>query len=156
MEDKLAGVMETIEKYRADVQKMDRYIPYLTSRQDQAIMHNYEGDASTGESTVMHFPVYDAGLMTFIKEAQNTVFMDRNYPYVYSRYRIRGVEDEHRLIRQADVKSFDVLCGIFSHYVLLGQRRGSVWADGVKEGIFLEIIQKMQAIITYWDTTFEK
>ncbi|MCR5033449.1 MAG: hypothetical protein K6A92_11390 [Lachnospiraceae bacterium] len=156
MEDKLAGVMETIEKYRADVQKMDRYITYLSSKRDQAVMQNYEGDSTGGPSTVMHFPVYDSGLMTFVKEAQNTVFMDRNYPYVYSRYRIKGVEDERRLIEQADVKTFDVLCGILSRYVLLGQRRSSVWADGVKEGIFLDIILKMQSIITYWDTTFEK
>ncbi len=100
---------------------------------------------------IFGFPVYDSTIMAFVKSASLGDLMDKNYPYIYTRNHIKSREDEKRLIRGADIDSFDILKGILSKYVLEGMRKGTVWSVAVNEGIFLSILLKMKEILDFWD-----
>ncbi len=89
--------------------------------------------------------------MSFIKEVQKTTLVDRNYPYVYSKYRYRSVQDELRAIDRASIKDMDILKGILSKYVLGGMTKGRLWTEAVYNRIFLNIIRKMKDNIEFWD-----
>ena len=61
----------------------------------------FEGSGIKGSSIT--FPVYDGTLMSFIKDVQRTTLLDRNYPYIYSRNRMRTLQDELRMIERASI-----------------------------------------------------
>ena len=89
--------------------------------------------------------------MSFVKEARNTCFMDRNYVYVYSRKQLKTVKDEMRLIKNATIRDMDDLAGILSHYVLGGQTKARLWSEGVTFGVYFAVLTKMKELIEFWD-----
>ncbi len=147
--EEIAYRQQVVNEYRADVEKLARYLSWLESRKGKSVQQSYSGSGIEEHS--ISFPVYDGTLMNFVKEAQRTKLMDRNYRYVYSRYRIRVVEDELRAIKRADIKEMDVLKGILSKYVLEGMRKGRRWSEAVEQGIFLNVVRKMKENLDYWD-----
>lgn len=149
MEKEKRSTEEIVEYYREDVRKMMRYLPYLKGKKAGDVSRRYSGDG-TGEHA-MHFPIYDATLLSFVKEAQNTVFMDRNYRYVYSRYAIRTWKDEWKRIEEATLVDMDILGGILSKYVLGGMTKGSLWTEAVEHEIFCRVINKAAELIAFWD-----
>ena len=126
-------------EYRDSMKKLQRYRAWMEEHREKQVFSEYEGP---GEKLSAPFPVYDSTLMSFVKEAKATPLMDKNYPYVYTRYHIRTPEDERRAIREAKAKDIDKLRGILSKYVMGGQTKASVWPQGVKEGIFAELLTK--------------
>ena len=147
MEKEQSNFVALAEKCKAEVMSLARYIPWLESSARKQVSDSYGGDDLPNS---IHFPVYDANLMQFVKEASRTSFMNRNHPYVYTRNHINGAEDELRLIRNATMKDWEILCGILSHYVLIGMRRGDVWTQGVSNGVFLETLMKMKELVLFW------
>ncbi len=147
--EEIAYRQQVVNEYRADVEKLARYLSWLESKKGKSVQQSYSGSGIEEHS--ISFPVYDGTLMNFVKEAQRTKLMDRNYRYVYSRYRIRVVEDELRSIKRADIKEMDVLKGILSKYVLEGMRKGRRWSEAVEQGIFLNVVRKMKENLDYWD-----
>lgn len=97
------------------------------------------------------FPVYDATLMSFIKEASKSALMEKNYSYTYTRNHIKTHDDERRLIRAAELKDWDILRGILSKYVLGGRTKAVLWSEAVQENIFVMVLEKMRKIIEFWD-----
>ena len=77
--------------------------------------------------------------------------MDRNYMYVYSRYRIRTLQDEIKAIDRSSIKEMDVLKAILSKYVMGGMTKGRMWSEAVENGIFLRVVSKMKANLDFWD-----
>ncbi len=140
---------QIITQYKGETEKFLKYIPWLEEKAGVTVSSLYQGDNITEHS--VSFPVYDGTLMSFIKEAQATNFMNRNYPYVYSRYRIRTVQDEKRAIAKATITDVDLLGGILSKYVLGGMTKGTLWNTAVQEGIFLDVVLKLKEIIEFWD-----
>ena len=47
----------------------------------------YEYYDGNGEYKLIQIPVFDSNLLDFVKTAGKTALVDRNYPYVYTRYR---------------------------------------------------------------------
>lgn len=139
---------EIIAYYREDVRRLMRYLPYLKGKKAEDVSRKYSGGA--GENT-MHFPVYDGTLLSFVKEAQKTVFMDRNYRYVYSRHNIRTWKDEWKQIEEATLLDMGVLGGILSRYVLGGMTKGTLWTDAVEHEIYCRVIEKAADLIEFWD-----
>ncbi len=142
---------KVIGQYKPDVERLIRYLPWLEEKAGSAgdLSTNYEGSGIKGHSIT--FPVYDGTLMSFVKEVQNTGLVDRNYPYIYSRYGIRSVRDELTAISHADIKAMDVLKGILSKYILGGMTKGRMWTEAVSNGVFLHIVRKMKENIEFWD-----
>lgn len=146
--DKLS-VEEKIEYYKPDVEMMAAFIPWLEQQNGKMLAQIYAGEGLDKNSVA--FPVYDGTLMNFVRTAQKSSLIDRNYVYVYSRNRIRTPEDEKRFIRRATIKEMGDLWGILSKYILKGMTKGVLWSEGVKNGVYLELLQKMQEIIAFWD-----
>ena len=135
----------TIMKYRPEVELLVKYIPWVEEITNSAVMSEYNGSGTQAVS--FSFPVYDSTLMGLVKTAQQTGLMDRNYKYIYSRNRIRSEVDEHNLIAKATLKDLGVLCGILSHYVLGGMTKGSLWPEGVTNGVLLALLCKLKQLV---------
>ena len=146
--DKLS-VEEMVEYYKPDVEELAVYIPWLETHKGGESSSVFTGEGV--EKNSITFPVYDTTLMNFVKAAQASSLMNRNYVYVYSRNRIRTEADEHRFIRNATIKEMGDLWGILSKYILKGMTKAALWSEGVRNGVFLELLLKMKEILAYWD-----
>lgn len=140
---------QIVNTYKPDVAKLIRYIPWLEDKAGSSVQETFEGSGIKGSSIT--FPVYDGTLMSFIKEVQQTGLLDRNYPYIYSRYRFRSVQDELKAIDRAGIRDMDILKGILSKYVLGGMTKGRMWTEAVYNRIFLNVIRKMKENLEFWD-----
>ncbi|MBR6771032.1 MAG: hypothetical protein IKM28_07330 [Lachnospiraceae bacterium] len=140
---------EVATKYRPDVERLAKYIPWLESRLGVLTSSMYKGEGI--EVNSISFPVYDATLMNLVKEARQTELLDRNYAYVYSRNRIRTVEAEQLLIERSTIREMDTLKDILSRYVLGGMTKGRLWTEGVANGSILKVICRMKEVLDYWD-----
>lgn len=142
---------QIVNTYKSDVERLIRYLPWLEEKAETggSVSENFEGNGIREHSIV--FPVYDGTLMSFIKDVQRTGLIDRNYPYIYSHYRFRTVQDELNAISKADIQGMNILKGILSKYVLGGMTRGRMWTEAVSNRIFLNVIRKMKENIEFWD-----
>ncbi len=147
--EEIAYRQQVVNEYRADVEKLARYLPWLESKKGSSVQQSYSG--SGVEKNSIAFPVYDSTLLAFVKEAQRTKLMDRNYRYVYSRCRIRIVEDELMAVKRSTIKEMDVLKAILSRYVMEGMTKGKRWSEAVENGVFLAAISKMKENLDFWD-----
>lgn len=154
MEHETESRKQQIEEYKKALMPLLRYLPWLEKSVGTKVSRNYDG-ADVGEK-LMSFPVYDSNLIGFVREAGNSIFMDRNYRYVYTRNRIVTHDDERRVIKEAGLKEWGMLCGILSNYVLGGRTRSTLWSEAVQEQIFYLVIKKMCEIIEFWDKPLDK
>lgn len=154
MEQDVEYRQQMITRYKAAAEPLLKYLPWMEKNAGRAVSRSYQGNG-LGKSS-MTFPVYDATLMNFVREAANSPLMDRNYVYTYTRNRIRNHEDEKRLIAGAELKDWDILGGILSKYVLEGKTKATLWGEAVQENIFVLVLRKMREIIEYWDKAGRK
>ncbi len=142
-----------IEEYKQVVMPLLSYLPWLGKNSGKVVSSTYS-DSEVGEHS-LSFPVYDGTLLRFVKEAEKTPLMDRNYRYVFVRNNIKTHEDERKLIKKAGIREWNILCGILSKYVLGGRTKGGLWSEAVTEGIFYLVLDQMKSIIEYWDKPLE-
>ena len=128
---------EIIICYRDDVARLMKYLSWLQNKSGTAASDIYSGEGI--DKTSMAVPVYDSTLLSFIKEVKATDFLNRNYVYTFSRYRIRTAADELRVISACSLQEITVLGDILSKYVLRGDVKGAVWAEGVQNGVYLAL-----------------
>ena len=81
-----------IEEYKQAAGPLFKFVPWLEKNSGKPGSTNYRGQGFTEHS--MSFPVYDATLMSFMKEASASSLMDRNYNYVYTRKNIKPHDPE--------------------------------------------------------------
>lgn len=136
---------DPVEQYRSDIAGLLQYLPWMEEHRTQQVFSEYQGEPDRPQS--FSFPVYDSTLLRFVRAVQKTDLVYRNYPYVYSRNRIKSVQDEIRLIRAAKPKDIDDVRGILSRYVLGGMTKGGIWPEGVSNGVFAEILSKLKECI---------
>lgn len=141
--------IQVVQEYKADVEKLIRYLPWLEEKSGSNVSETYSG-SGIGEHSIA-FPVYDSMLLGFVKEVQRTNLLDRNYRYIYSRNRIVTQKDELRAISNSDITRMDILKGILSKYVMGGMTKGRMWTEAVQNRIFLNIVRKMKENLEFWD-----
>ena len=149
MEQRTENRKQLVQEYRRMLEPLLRYLPWLEGNAGKAASRSYQGQGISKNS--MSFPVYDATLLNFIREASASGLMDRNYSYIYTRNRIRSHDDERRAISAAELKDWDILKGILSKYVLGGRTKAVLWGEAVQENIFLLVLQQMRKVVEYWD-----
>ena len=142
------GREEFVAMYRPDVERLVLYLPWLREKTGKDVTNMYRTQDSR---QTLAFPVYDSTLLNFINELGSTVFMNQNYRYIYTRYRMHDVQDELKCIAKANIMTMDILCGIFSRYALGGMTKAYLWTQGVEEKIFLTALEKAKEIIEFWD-----
>jgi len=144
---------QIVSEYAADLDKLIRYLPWLEKKKSSGAQKYYEGD---GSFSVIPVPVYDSTLLAFVKEARTTKFMNKNYPYVYRRFNLKTPADELKAISRARIQDMDLLCGILSRYVMLGQTKGVVWTEGLSEGIYVAVLKTMNKLFYDHSSDSEK
>ena len=146
MSDDRKAREEMVEYYRAEVERLSTYLRWLEEKSGGGVSQEYRPE---GGKTV-NFPVYDSTLLRFVKEMDGSIFLDKNYPYVYSRNGLKNYKDEIALIERTDIMTMKNIGGILSHYVLGGRVKGRLWAEGVENGVYLKAITKAKEIIDFW------
>ena len=136
---------EIIICYQEDVAKLMKYLSWLQSKSGTVASGLYSGEGI--DKTSMAVPVYDSTLLNFIREIKTTDFLNRNYVYTYSRYRIKTAADELRVIEACSLLDITVLGDILSKYVIRGDIKGAVWSEGVQNGVFLAVLLKMKELM---------
>ena len=121
------------------------FLPWLQQKSGGASSSIYSGEGIDKSS--MCVPVYDSTLLNFIKAVRETDFINRNYVYTFSRYRIKTAEDELRVIDACSLQEISVLGDIFSKYVLRGDVKGAVWTEGVSNGVYLALLLKLKDLM---------
>lgn len=139
---------QVMQAFAKDISILKPYVDYLERLEAKNVAHQYTDDG-IGENSVP-VPVFDGNLLAFVKKASATSLMDRNYPYIYSRYGIKTHEDEYRLIESATYRDVHVLKGIISYYVLKGMVKGAYWVEAVESGIFCKVIRKFEELMETW------
>lgn len=149
MEQTLDYRQQLLQEYKDAVMPLLNYLPWMEEHAGKGASSAYQGDNLSEYS--MSFPVYDATLLQFIREAANSSLMDVNYKYVYTRNRIHNHGDERRIIAKTGWRDWDTLRGILSYYVLGGRTRSTLWSQAMEEQIFYLVLKQMRSIIEYWD-----
>ena len=146
MEQDKPGIAEVVNNYKEDVVKLCKYLNYLEVKQGEKMYRNYEKQ----ETPTMKFPVYDSTLLSFIKVAQTTKFINKNYVYTLSRKKLKTPEDEIKFIKSAQIMDMQALGDILSKYVLKGMTKGTLWSEGVSSGVFYYLVKQMKELIEFW------
>ncbi len=128
-------------EYKADVDRLVRYLPWFDKIQGKSVQSIYDGEK---DFKVIQIPVYDSNLLAFVKDADKTSLLTKNYPYVYTGKKIKTVEDELRMVNNAHLKDIDVLKGILSKYILGGKSKASLWREGVENGVLYAILKRFK------------
>lgn len=136
---------EIIICYKEDVDRLLKFLPWLEKKSGSAASSVYSGEGI--EKSSMPVPVYDSTLLSFIKEIRTTDFLNRNYVYTFSRYRIKTARDELRVIDACSLQEISVLGDILSKYVLRGDVKGAVWSEGVSNGVYLALLLKLKDLM---------
>ena len=147
MNDKIVKytVEDYLDRYEAPVKALMHYLPWLEQHAETDVAQDYKDS-----DTTMAFPVYDSNLLAFVKQAQNTKMLDRNYHYVYSRHSLRTAQDELAFIEKARLQDMDDLWGILSRYVQEGMTQGNIWSEGVRNGVMGGVVRKMNDLLILW------
>ncbi len=140
--------------YRDDVNRLATFIPWMEKMEGQRVADIYRQDG-VGEHSVA-VPVYDSNLMSFIKAADASSLMDRNYRYVYTRNRLKDSDDEKEFISKATIFQMDLLGGILSSYVLGGRTKARLWSEGMNNGVFILLVKKMKELVDFWTNAEHK
>lgn len=136
---------EIILLYQDDTMKLLKYLSWLEKMNGQNTSNLYKGEGI--EETSMAVPVYDSTLLSFVREAKNTEFMNKNYVYTFSQYRLQTIKDELDMIDSCTLQDVKILGDILSKYVLKGEVRGAYWSEGVKSGVFLALLLKLKELL---------
>ncbi|WP_051688683.1 hypothetical protein [Butyrivibrio sp. AE2032] len=140
------SVEDIVSRYRPELSKITPYLNWLKDNASNEVAQRY----SSNDLKSIPFPVYDSNLLSFVKAAQTTNLLDRNYVYVYSRNHLNSPKDELLFIQDAQITDMDDLAGILSNYILSGMTKGSVWAEGVRNGVLYNVVKKMDDLVRFW------
>ena len=136
---------EVFDKYRSDIEKLIAYLPWLEEKSGKSKVSDiYNGDGLDQHS--ISFPVYDGTLLRFVKDAENTQFMDRSYVYVISRNRLKSAGEEVEFVKKQTMLKMDNIGGILSKYVMGGRTKAKLWSEAVDKGVFLAVVTRLKEL----------
>lgn len=136
---------EVFDKYRNDMEKLIAYLPWLEEKSGKgSVSSTYDSDGLSEHS--MSFPVFDGNLLRFVKDAENTQFMDRNYLYVINRNRLKTPQDEIAFVSKQTMLQMSNIGGVLSKYVMGGRTKSRLWSQAVDQGVLLAIVRRLKEL----------
>lgn len=136
---------EIMAEFTDDASALIKYLPWLEKYNGQNVSSNYTGEGIEEHS--MAFPVYDGTLLGFIKTAQKTKFLNKNYVYTFSKYMLKTPEDERAQVEKCTLRDMLILGDILSKYIIKGMTKSTMWTEGLQEGIYLAVLRKMKLLL---------
>lgn len=136
---------EIIFLYQDDAMQLLQFYGWIKKMSGTDTESYYKGDGI--EESSMAVPVYDSTLLNFIKTAKKTEFMNRNYVYTISRNRLKTPQDEIQLISTCSLQDIKVIGDILSMYCFKGDVKGAVWTEGLKNGVYLAILDRLKDLL---------
>ncbi len=138
-------------EYMEKLMPLFAYIPYLKEKEGKNTQSLYNQDDLS--KTSVTFPIYDGTVLAFVKEAQKTGLVTRNYIYVYQKIgsHNQNPKDERLFISGSAFKDIDTIIAIMSKYVLGGMTKGGMWAQAVEEGVWLHCLIKLKELLEVYD-----
>ena len=142
---------QQLKEYAAKLEPLFRYIPFLKNKEGASTRTLLSGDGAPKSSVPV--PVYDSTVLGFVKEAQSTGLVTRNYVYPYSKLvgKNATADDERLAIAGAGFGEIDGVIAILAKYVLEGMTKGTRWSVAVEEGIWLHCLIKLKEILEIYD-----
>lgn len=137
-------------EYAEKLKPLFAYIPYLKDHEGTKTSSLYEGDSNNKLNSVP-VPIYDGTVLSFVKEAQRTGLIDRNYVYAYSKIGAKNPKDERLYIAGTTFRDIDTIISIMARYVLMGMSKGAMWSMAVEEGVWLHCLLKIKELIEMYD-----
>ena len=141
---------KTRSQYMKDVDALVRYLPWFEKIRGKSVSSIYDGEK---DFKVIQIPVYDSNLLAFVKTADKTSLITRNYPYVYTKHRLKTAEDELNAVNNAHLKDIEILRGILSKYILKGKTKASLWREGIDNGVLHAIVKRLKYL--FYNTNVE-
>lgn len=141
-----------VAEYKDTVMTLAKFLPYFEKKSGETVMSYYVAEQAT--ENAMRIPIYDSTLLAFVKEAEKTKLINRNYDYIYRKYAMRTPADELRLIERATIREMEIFGAILSKYIIRGRTRGRVWNEGVENGVFYCLLSRMKEVIEFWDIPY--
>lgn len=142
------SIDDIVRRYTELLKPLLPFLPWLKMNLGLRVAQD-NGDGS------MLFPVYDGTLLNFVKTAQASEMMNRNYVYTYTREHLETAEDELRFIERAEIRDMEALGDILSRYMLEGNTKGRVWSEGVTNEVYYTLLTKMESLIRAWSNSDE-
>lgn len=137
-------------EYTEKLMPLFAYIPYLKEHEGVNTRSLYEGDENT-RLTSVPVPVFDGTVLRFVKEAQKTGLIDRNYIYAYNKIGAKTPKDERLYISGATFRDIDTVIAVMAKYVILGMSKGTMWSTAVEEGVWYHALVKIKELIEMYD-----
>ena len=134
------SIDDIVRRYTELLKPLLPFLPWLKMNLGLRVAQD-NGDGS------MLFPVYDGTLLNFVKTAQASEMMNRNY--------LETAEDELRFIERAEIRDMEALGDILSRYMLEGNTKGRVWSEGVTNEVYYTLLTKMESLIRAWSNSDE-
>ena len=136
---------EIFVKYKDDMLKLIAYLPWLEQTSGKSKVSGlYESDDPNKK--FMPFPVFDGNLMRFVKDAESTGLVDRNYVYVITRHQLRTPQQEIDFVSACDIRRLSDIGAVLSKYVLEGKVRATIWPEAMDKGVFLTVVKRLSDI----------
>lgn len=138
---------QTKNEYMQKLMPLFAYIPYFKEKEGAKTRSFYDGQKVDS----VPVPVYDGTVLSFVKEAQKTGLIDRNYIYAYQKIKANGPKDERLFLTDATFLDLDIIISIIAKYVLGGMTKGVMWSDAVEEGVWLHCLLKLKELLEVYD-----
>ena len=135
------------KEYMEKLEPLFTYIPYFTQKEGNKVSSIYDDEKVES----VKFPVYDGTVLAFVKAAQKTGLVNRNYIYPYRKTGANNPKDERLYISGATFGDLDNVISIMSKYVLGGMTKGAMWSTAVEEGIWLHCLLKLKELLEIYD-----
>lgn len=136
-------------EYMEKLNPLFSFIPYLQQKEGVNTKTTYTGEGDELKSVPV--PVYDGTVLSFVKAAQKTGLIDKNYIYLYQRIHAKTPKDERLFISGATFSDMDVIVAIMAKYVLGGMTKGGMWSEAVSEGVWLHCLIKLKELLEIYD-----
>lgn len=138
-------------EYLDKLEPLFEYINYFKTKEGARTSSLYDGGEGDNKLQSVPVPVYDSTVLKFVKAANASGLINRNYIYAYKKIGAQNAKDERLYISGATFKDIDTVIAIMAKYVIMGQTKGGVWAEAVEEGVWLHCLIKLKELLAVYD-----
>lgn len=126
------------------IEKLSYFIPYFETATEKSVCH-WGGGEKLGENYYnMPYPIYEHTLEEFIREFYKTNLISYDYLNVIKSRGLKSTDEINNAIDGADI---ELVKAILTGYVRQERFCDGLWADAVRDKVFLKILKRFCELI---------